>query len=472
MRSYIHYWMLLLLIAACQPKPVETTSVSTANPATGTNPASYAITNVNLLPMTSETVIPGQTVIVRDGKIHKILDEKTLRLSPNTKVIDGTGKYLMPGLAEMHAHIPVAQNGDETYVKETLFLYLANGITTIRGMLGDPYHLELKQKVANGSIASPRIFTSSPSLNGNTIPTPEEAKAKVTQYQKDGYDFLKIHPGIPLDAFNAMAQTAEEVGIRFAGHVPIDVGIRRAIAAGYETIDHADGYLEGLVPEKAVDDPTANGFFGYNFAKIADPAGIPDLCKATKAAGIYVVPTQSLMVRVTSKRSPEEILNDPEMKYLPAKTRYQWRHQGRQWLMGNSEMGEGYADKFIAIRKQLLKTMQEQGVDLLLGSDSPQIFNVPGFSIQHELQSLVDAGLTPYKAMATGCVNVGKFYAAEEPFGTLVEGAAADMILLEANPLEDISHLMRKTGVFYRGQYLAKADIEKELAAIEARHSE
>ena len=472
MRFYSLFILCLVLCIACKTKNVSTTSETTPPPPSQENYASHAITNVNLISMVDDKIKPKQTVLIKDGKIHQILDNQILRLPPQVKVIDAQGKYLMPGLSEMHAHIPVAQDGDDAYVKETLFLYLANGITTIRGMLGNPYHLELRPKVANGEIPGPRIYTSSPSMNGNTIPTKEEARAKTIQYQKDGYDFLKVHPGIPLEAFNEMVKTANEVGIPFAGHVPMDVGIHRAIEAKYQTIDHVDGYIEGLVPKGAVEDPNNNGFFGYNFSKVADTDLISDLCKATKEAGVWIVPTQSLMVRVTSGKTPEEILTEPEMKYLPSKTRYQWRTQGRQWLMSNSAMGEGYAEKFIAIRNQILKTMHEQGIGLLLGSDSPQIFNVPGFSIQHELQSLVDAGLTPFQAIETGTKNVSKFYNAKGEFGTIMVGAAADLILLDANPLEDIDNLKKKIGVFYRGNYLAKADIEKGLAEIAARHQE
>ena len=456
----------IFILSACKTK----TASSSSTDSTVTNSADYAITNVSLIPMTKNTIIPNQTVLIKGDKIIKIGDAKKVTPPSSAKVINGSGKYLMPGLSEMHAHIPVAQDGDETYVKETLFLYLANGITTIRGMLGNPYHLELKPKVANGTIQGPRIYTSSPSMNGNTIPNPEEARKKTTQYKKDGYDFLKVHPGIPLNAFNEMVKTANEVGIPFAGHVPLDVGIRRAISAKYETIDHVDGYIEGLVPYDANVNPNENGFFGYNFSKIVDTKMIPDLAQATKSAGIWIVPTQSLMVRVTSGKSAEAILNEPEMKYLPSKTRYQWRQQGRNWMLGNSEKGEGYAEKFIEVRNQIIKTLHDKGVGVLLGSDSPQVFNVPGFSIQHELQSLVDAGLTPYEALATGSTNVGKFYNAEGQFGTLVEGAIADMILLDDNPLTSIDNLKKKAGVFYKGNYLAKAEIEKRLAEVAERH--
>ena len=159
----------------------------------------------------------------------------------------------------MRNHIPPPTTSKER-IAETLFLYLSRGVTTIRGMLGNPLHLELREKTAKGELLSPRIYTSSPSLNGNSVKTREEAIIKVTQYQKDGYDFLKIHPGIQRDVFDQVVETANAVGIPFAGHVPVDVGIRHALESNYASIDHVDGFLEGLVPASANVKANENGF--------------------------------------------------------------------------------------------------------------------------------------------------------------------------------------------------------------------
>jgi imidazolonepropionase-like amidohydrolase len=195
---------------------------------------------VNIPSLSNGEDLRDQTVEIKGNRIVSIKPSGNKNPGSPKMQIDGTGKYLIPGLSEMHAHIPVAQDGDDASVRETLFLYLANGITTIRGMLGDPYHLTLKKQVEQNAFPSPRIYTSSPSLNGNTIPTREDARSKVTQYKKDGYDFLKIHPGIKREVFDEMVLTAKEVGISFSGHVPADVGIKHAIASGYATIDHLD----------------------------------------------------------------------------------------------------------------------------------------------------------------------------------------------------------------------------------------
>jgi len=352
----------------------------------------------------------------------------------------------MPGLTEMHAHIPVAKAGNDSLVKETLFLYLSQGVTTIRGMLGDPYHLGLKKEVAAGTILGPRIYTSSPSLNGNSVTTKEEAIEKVTQYKKDGYDFLKIHPGIQF-------------------HVPIDVGVHRALEASYQTIDHLDGFLEGLVPISAKVNPADNGFFGYGFTNLADVNLIPALVEKTKQQGVAVVPTQTLFLRWFSPQPAIELANEPEMQYMSSKMLYTWRQSKERLLADSSYTAEQWAT-FIEIRNKLLVEMHQKGVTFLLGSDAPQVFNVPGFSLHREMKAMVEVGIPAMKVLQSGTSNPAHFFKAAGEYGTIEVGAAADLILLEANPLEDIGNAQKISGVMVKGKWLSKAMIAEELAAI------
>lgn len=431
-----------------------------------------AFVHVHVLPMNQETVLEDQLVLVgKDGKIKAVESSKAFQPAEGVTIIDGSGQYLMPGIAEMHAHIPVAQNGNDTMVKETLFLYLSNGITVIRGMLGNPYHLELKKQVADGTILSPRIYTSSPSLNGNSVPTPEEAIAKVTQYQKEGYDFLKIHPGIRLPVFEALSKTAKDVGITFSGHVPTPVGIRNAIDFKYASIDHIDGYLEGLVPESAGVHPDSNGLFGIRFTELADTGLIPELAQKTKAAGIAIVPTQSLLERWTSAATGAEMANEPEMKYMNGGTLFQWR-QFKENTLSNPEYDPVRNALFINIRQQLLRAFLKQGVTLLLGSDAPQIFNVPGFSIQHEMQAMADAGIPNFVILQSGTVNPARFFNAEGQFGVVAPEASADLILLQENPLEDIQNMSKINGVMVRGQWMSREMIQTGLNAIASKYNQ
>ena len=429
-----------------------------------------AFTHVNVLPMDGgRTLLENQTVIVKAGKIAKIGPSDKVKPGKLATVIDGTGKYLLPGLAEMHAHIPTPDNGDDALVKETLFLYLANGVTTIRGMLGAPYHLQLRKMAENNEVLSPRIVTSSPSLNGSTIQTPEEAQEKVTKYQHDGYDFLKIHPGVKLDVFDAMVRTARKVGITFAGHVPVDVGIRHALESGYASVDHMDGYVEGLAPAAIRDTMKNQGFFGYDLAPFADEQAIPELNGLTKGNNVWVVHTQSLFVRWFSPEDPNVLANEPEMKYMSPKTLYQWR-QSKASLITSPDYNEAQWKQFIAVRQKMLRAFRRTGVGLLLGSDAPQVFNVPGFSLHHEVKALEEAGLPIETILESGTVNPARFFGKQGQFGTVTVGASADLILADGNPMNNLDDLWNQSGVMVRGQWLSREFIAGKLAEIAAKY--
>jgi len=455
----------LFFLAACQtPNSTSTEQNSTSSPI---SPNLIIFQNVNVIPMTNRgEVLTNQIVTIEKGKITNIVDAANIRLNNSeAQIIDGTGKYLVPGLAEMHAHIPTPQNGNDSLVRETLFLYLSQGVTTIRGMLGDPYHLKLKEQVANNEILSPRIYTSSPSMNGNSVQTPTQAREKVTQYAADGYDFLKIHPGIKLDVFEELVKTANEVGIDFAGHVPVDVGINRAIDFGYASVDHVDGYVRGLLPEGSELTPADAGFFGFDLTEAIDESLLPALAEKTAKADVWVVPTQTLMTRWLSPKSGAEMGAEPEMQYMAPSTRYAWR-QGKQRLQDAPGYSQERYNDFIALRKKILQALRAAGVNILLGSDAPQVYNVPGFSILHEMEAMADAGFTPYEILESGTVHPAIYFDAKGEYGTIEPGASADFILLDANPLENISNMRHQSGVMVRGEWLPTTEIKNRLAVI------
>ncbi|PIB39443.1 amidohydrolase family protein [Maribacter sp. 4G9] len=425
------------------------------------------ITDISIIDVTDGSVLKNSYVVIDSGRIRSI-SQKAVDTSFFKTVINGSGKYLMPGLAEMHAHIPPPEVGEER-INETLFLYLSKGVTTIRGMLGNPIHLELREKAANGNLLSPRIYTSSPSLNGNSVTSKEEAIEKVTQYQKDGYDFLKIHPGIQREVFDQVVETANSVGIPFAGHVPVDVGIRHALESKYASIDHVDGFLEGLVPESANVNPSDNGFFGYAFTPLADTTKIDELVTLSKANKVWIVPTQSLFKRWFAPISADELLSQPEMKYMPKTTLENWRNTKNSY-MEDENFTEVQWQQFDAIRKKLIKKLQENGQGILLGSDAPQLFNVPGFSIQHEIAGMLGAGMTPLEIIQAGTINPATFFNAGDQYGEIKEGLSADLILLNENPLEKLSTLHHNEGVIVKGQFLSKEMIQEKLNEI-AQHA-
>ncbi len=422
--------------------------------------------NVNVVPMNKNEVLPGQDVVVMNGKITAIGPTSKVKYGKTATVIDAKGKYLLPGLAEMHAHVPPVD--DIEPMKDVLKLFALNGVTTIRGMLGHPRHLELRSKIQSGEIMGPRFITSGPSFSGNTVKTPEDAAKMVRDQKKAGYDFLKLHPGITKENFAAIAATAKEVGIPFAGHVSFDVGVWRAINAGYATIDHLDGFVESLVPGIENMKEQETGLFGLFLADKADESGIQKLTDSLRNHQIWVVPTQALAERwFHPTKDPDALGKEPEMKYMDINTVTGWVNTKKN-LLNNPNYKPATVTRLIEIRKKLINACNKNGVGLLLGSDAPQVFDVPGFSVHHELRYLVDAGLTPYEALKTGTVNVGKFLNRED-IGVIKEGAVSDLLLLNGNPLADIGQAKNIEGVMMGNLWMPKEYISAELKKLEKR---
>jgi imidazolonepropionase-like amidohydrolase len=277
----------------------------------------------------------------------------------------------------------------------------------------------------------------------------------VTAQKEAGYDLLKIHPGVPLDAFNAMAKRADELKIPFAGHVPAAVGLQRALEARYRSIDHLDGYVEALVTN-----PGESQTFGVNLVNQVDESKIPALVKATRAAGTWQVPTEVLLVNWLNDESPETMAQWPEMKHMPAATVANWVKQKQGFT---AKFSAADRQKLLALRRKLIKALHDGGVPFALGSDAPQTWNVPGFSVHRELQAIVAAGLTPYQALRTGTANVGTYFGTD--VGTIAAGKRADLLLLDANPLQNITNSSKIAGVMVNGRWLSRDEIDKRLAA-------
>lgn len=417
--------------------------------------------NVNVIPMDSARVLENQVVVAKNGVIAAIGDADSISWSSDALVIDAAGKYLMPGLAEMHAHMPPVD--DLAPMREVLALFALNGVTTIRGMLGHPKHLELREKIQAGEIFGPRFYTAGPPLEGHEIKTPEEAASVVREQKRAGYDFLKVlMPGLSKASFDAMAATAKELDMPFAGHVPFEVGVWRAIEAGYASIDHMDGFVEGLIPgiENMTFDET--GLFGMFVADKADTSQIPRLINALREGHIWVVPTQSLAERwFSADKTAEQFLDAPEMVYMKSGELKKWT-DSKNGITSDPKYNPSVIRQWNEIRKRLIRECNKSGVGLLLGSDAPQVFNVPGFSTHHELQYLVDAGLTPYEALRTGTVNVGRYFKRDD-IGIVKTGALSDLILLNGNPLTDISQTRNIEGVLLGNRWLPKNLIEATL---------
>jgi imidazolonepropionase-like amidohydrolase len=423
-----------------------------------------AFVNVTVIPMDRERTIPRQTVVVRGNRIVAIGPTDRVRVPAGSAKVDGRGKFLIPGLAEMHAHIP-GGDAPDSVVERTLFLYVSGGITTIRGMLGHPRHLDLRARAARNELLSPTIYTSGPSLNGNSVPTPGSAARIVAEQKAAGYDFLKIHPGIAGEVFDTLAATARRLGIRFAGHVPLDVGLARALETGYASIDHLDGYVEAMVRDGSPVPASESQFFGLNLGEYLDESKLPALVEATRDARVWNVATEVLMENLMPGEGVEALERRPEMRYVSSGTVAKWAETKKSFLRETGSSEES-ARRVLQVRRKLIKALHAGGAGLLLGSDAPQIYNVPGFSVHRELAALVAAGLTPYQALETGTRNVAVFFGTLSTSGTIGVGKRADLVLLDANPLLDVGNTTRRAGVMLRGRWLPRTEIETRLAAI------
>ncbi len=443
----LHICLALLL---CAP-PAQTDSI-------------VAFVDVTVIPMDRERSLPHRTVLVQGGKILRVGPVKQIQVPAGALQVDGKGKFLIPGLAEMHAHIPGGQAPD-SIVQRTLFLYVAGGITTIRGMLGDPRHLGLRARAGRADVISPWIYTSGPSFNGNSVPTARVAVVRVAEQKKAGYDFLKIHPGIKREVFESLSAAARRAGIRMSGHVPLEVGLARALEVPYASIDHLDGYVEAMVRPGSPVTPAESQFFGLNLGQHLDESRIPSLVKATRDAGVWNVATQTLMENLGPDVSADTLARRPEMRFVPAATRSEWA-QEKSSILAEAGASAESARRTKAVRRKLIRALHKGGAGLVLGSDAPQIYNVPGFSIHRELEAMVAAGLTPYEALKTGTRNVAEFFGILAQAGTVEAGKRADLILLEGNPLRDIRNTTRRAGVMLHGRWLSQSEIERRLASI------
>lgn len=428
--------------------------------------------DVTVLPMTSPAALQNQHVVVRDGVIAYVGPADDVLTTPaDAVVVRGEGRYLMPGLAEMHAHVPPGASFPSEAVDDILFLYLANGITTIRGMLGSAYQIPLAQAIARDEVQGPNFYVGAPTISGGTVRTPEDAERLVEAHAQAGYHFQKIHPGVSLEAWDRMAETARRLGITFAGHVPADVGLVHALESGMSTVDHLDGYVDAVAPADVQAQVNAGRIRLGGLFKGIDEAKLDEIVRTTVERDVYVVPTMYLWENLYGAPDVEAMLAQPEMKYVSRRQHEAWRRQASRGPRGTPEEVAAYLE----LRKRILKALSDAGAGILMGTDSPQLFNVPGFALQREIAIMTDAGMSNYEVLRSGTVAVAEYVSGhlglDGNFGTVEAGRRADLALLDANPLDDLANLTERAGVMIRGRWMPRSEIDEGLAALAAKHA-
>lgn len=440
-----------------------------------------AFTDVTVIPMDRDGELRGQTVVVRGDRIVAMGPAAGTPVPAGAVRIDGRGRYLMPGLAEMHAHVVGGQNpAHEQLNRDILFLYVANGITSIRAMLGHPNQLTLRQQILGGQVLGPTMYVSAPSLNGNSAPNPDTAARLVRAHRAAGYDFLKLHPGLSRATYDAIQRTANEEGMSWAGHVPAAVGLPHAMASRQSTVDHLDGLLEASTPDSISQRLLAPGAVTFpELVAAVEPARFPAVAARMKAAGVWSVPTMLVWENLFSQaETPEQMAQRAELRYASRQAVAGYVNQKRNLVQqqNNNGITAEVAARYVTLRRQALRALVDADAPLLMGTDSPQLFMVPGFALHRELAILVEAGLTPAQIYAAGSRNVARYVAdhlkQDGRFGTIAVGNRADLVLLDANPLAAVANLEQRVGVMVRGRWVSREEIDRGLAELAAKYAQ
>src|SRR5450631_587437 len=440
------------------------------------SPSALIIHDVTVIDATGGPAQAHRTVIVRDGKIEEIGSSAAGVGGKLSGVhIDGGGKFLIPGLWDMHVHMVFGDwfpHGKEV----TLPLFIANGITGVRDMGGELEVLQqLRKEIAAGTLIGPRMVISGPMLDGPqprfpssvAIATPEDGRRAVDDLKRRGADFIKLQSLIPREAVFAIAEEARTQGISFVGHVPDSVRASEASNAGQKSFEHLIGIFEGSSP---LEDEFLKGTKTQGqFLSTYDPRRAAALFALLAKNHTWQCPTL-VWERGGNLIDQTDFAHDTRAKYAPA----YWKDV--TWKRFTEEIMHEFNTDDLATRKrfvekelEVVNAMHRAGIPFLAGTDTPPgVYVFPGFSLHEELQRFVAAGFTPMEALQTATLNPAKFLGIDDRLGTIEKGKLANLVLLDANPLDDIRNTQKIAAVIVNGRYLSRADLDKMLAGVEA----
>lgn len=404
------------------------------------------ITNVNVIPMTSDTVLENQSVLIENGRIMQVGPEGSIPVPAGRQVIDGHDGYLIPGLADMHVHLglKLPQDGlaNRAEMERDLSLYLPYGVTMVRQMRGDETALELREAIAAGELPGPRLIVASPSLNaslpdsfGPHVTTPEEAVTVVHALAETGYDLVKVHQDLPDEAFNAVIDTAHMLGLPVAGHTQGTL----ADTLRYDSIEHSEEV-------------------SHLFEEGADFSQSPELLMMMKDGGVTVTPTLIVFETIHKYLTDEALdalLASDDARFAST----YWRDvMSPETNFFRLSMGPDYAVNEPYFRSEserlqdLTFRLNDAGIPLMLGTDAVGLV-APGVSVHQELELLVQAGLSPFEALHTATVVPAEWLEESDSRGQIAVGMEADFVLLDGNPLADISATRKVAGVVTGGTW-------------------
>jgi imidazolonepropionase-like amidohydrolase len=407
--------------------------------------------------MQDDQVLADQTVVVRSGKIVKIGHSEIVPQPTHALQIDGSGKYLMPGLADLHVHL---------FSSNDLLSYAAYGVTTVLNMNGEPAHLRWREQVRKGNMVGPTIYTASPTVDGFpplnemfvTEEKPEDATAFVHESKQAGYDFIKLYGTLRPDVFRAILEAAQREKIPVVGHINRQIGALEVLNSSQVLAAH----LEDLM-----------------FARFDHPPSdveLEEFAKAIAASHITVTPNLNVNPANTAQlKDLSAMLKSTDAQLLPPAAYSQWMPANNR---NDKNDAAGQIEQMTAVQQALgtlVNMLGARGVPLVLGTDAAP-YGFPGLSAHQELSELVEAGFSPYQALLTATRNAGSFVGQNVPnaprFGTIDDGSEADLMLLSANPLRDIANTKRIEGVMLKGRWLTSAELRERQAAMQAHSAE
>ncbi len=437
-------------------------------------------THVTVIDTVRGTLNSDATVVVAGNRIIAVGRTGRVRVPENAQLVDATGKFLIPGLWDMHFHTPVDdKQGREIFLP----LALANGVTGVRNTFGSESILKLRAEISSGQLLGPRTIAGSPVVDGPmpmwqgsiSVANAAAGRETVRSIKKSGYDFVKVYQFLPRDTYLAIADEARKQNIPFAGHVPFSLSAAEASDAGQKSFEHNFGLSlscsaqeETLRPQLADAAARVDKSFAPHIELFirneTEPLASYDrqkaavLFKRLDANGTYVVPTLVLHRALAHGKDPA-FANDARLKYMPGNIR-----QIFVWELG-------FFNSYGPVYEQMLSMtgeMHRAGVKVLAGTDTFNAYCFPGFSVHDELELFVKAGFTPLEALQTATLNPARYLNLSHSLGTIEKGKMADLVLLDANPLESISNIRKIAGVVVNGRYLPKETLQKMLAAVEA----
>ena len=419
-----------------------------------------AFVDVSVATMETDKLVPHQTVLVDDRTITAM--GSNVEVPPGATVIDGRGKFLIPGLHDMHVHLD--------HTRGMLELFVAAGVTTVRNMAGNARTVALRKLTATGAVLGPTIYTAGPFVDGArprweasaSVVTAADAERVIADHVAAGYDFVKIYNGLTPAAYDAVAVAAKAHGLRLVGHVPFRVPLQHVLDTGQASIEHLLGYADAVERD---DSPVRRQHSTTGTIKrwmYADPAKMEALAAQTARAGVYNTPTLVTAVAYGDLYRGKTPSDAGDLETISPDWRARWdpKHSPRHYERAVRHAMEQAHDKALDNELAMVRELVAAGAPVLAGTDTPNPYVVPGGSLHHELALFVAAGLTPYTALRAATIDAGEFLG-DPHDGRIAVGAHADVVLLDADPLADIHALDRIAGVMVHGRWLAGSDLQQ-----------